>query len=213
MKESFISFKNSLPKKVLLLAVSKTKSKEEILDLYQLGQRAFGENKVQELVDKYESLPKDINWHLIGHLQANKVKYIAPFVQLIHSVDSKKLADEINKQAEKYNRTIAILLQIKIAEEESKFGLHWEDALELYNYSQQLKNIKIVGLMGIATNTEDKKKVKQEFRQLSTRFKHLQEKDNEITILSMGMSQDYPIAIEEGSNLIRIGSLLFGERN
>lgn len=200
------------PKGVTLVAVSKTKPVAEIQDLYALGQRDFGENYVQELIEKHSQLPSDIHWHFIGHLQRNKVKYIAPFIHLIHGVDSYKLLEEINRQAEKQNRIIGCLLQIHIAEEETKFGL---DATELeqiftaiHANSGNLKNVQVKGLMGMASFTEDNEKVRQEFLAL----KNLFDKYSSLTILSMGMSSDYQIAIEEGSNMIRVGSLLFGER-
>lgn len=203
--------------KVKLVAVSKTKSIEDIKNLYDLGQKDFGENYVQELVDKYEALPKDIQWHFIGHLQTNKVKYIASFVYLIHGVDSIKLLKEINKQAEKNHRVINCLLQIHIAREETKFGL---DETELDNIlgSNELKNfknIKIAGLMGMASFTEDKEIIRNEFRYLKTLFNSYNQvtiANCQLSILSMGMSADYKIAIEEGSNMVRIGSLIFGQR-
>jgi hypothetical protein len=203
-----------------LIAVSKTKPNEAIIELYDEGQRAFGENKVQELVDKYESLPKDIEWHLIGHLQTNKVKYIAPFVTLIHSVDSLKLAFEIEKQAEKNNRIIPILLQIHIAEEETKFGLDKTELIEIIEYytsaESPLSHIKIVGLMGMATNTDDASIRRKEFQSLKQLFlfiknSYLPQRDD-FKEISMGMSDDYTIALEEGSTMLRIGSLLFGSR-
>ena len=216
-------------KKVTLVAVSKTKSVEEILELYNVGQRDFGENYVQELTEKYQQLPKDIHWHFIGHLQSNKVKLIAPFVHLIHSVDSEKLLKEINKQAKKNERIIDCLLQVHIAKEETKFGLDENElqqiiqALNLANNTNEeksFKNISIKGLMGMASFTEDKKIVRQEFHSLKTLFDQftihhspLTTHHSPFTILSMGMSADYKIAIEEGSNMVRIGSLLFGERN
>jgi hypothetical protein len=200
-----------------LIAVSKTKPAEDIKALYDLGQRDFGENYVQEMVDKYEALPKDIRWHFIGHLQTNKVKFIAPFVSLIHGVDSFKLLKEINKQGEKNNRIINCLLQIHIAEEETKFGLN-EDQLDEISVSTELKdskNIKICGLMGMASFTENEETIRNEFRYLKKLFQtygHLSTDNCHPTTLSMGMSADYKIAIEEGSNMIRIGSLIFGER-
>jgi hypothetical protein len=202
-----------------LVAVSKTYPPERVLEAYQLGQRIFGENKVQELVLKYDALPKGIEWHLIGHLQTNKVKYIAPFVQLIHSVDSFKLLKEINKQAEKNNRVINCLLQIHIAEEETKFGLSFREAEDIIKSSElrQLKNIKITGLMGMATNTDDQDHIRKEFKGLKTFFEKIKKEYNlpnvEFKNLSMGMSSDYKIAMEEGSTMIRIGSAIFGERN
>ena len=197
--------------KITLVAVSKTKPVEDILALYDLGHRDFGENYVQELVEKAGSLPKDIRWHFIGHLQTNKVKLIVPFVYLIHGVDSVKLLKEINKQAEKQSRVIHCLLQVHIAQEETKFGF---DENELFSLDiSQFENAKIDGLMGMATLTDDMNKVRPEFTHLKTLFKKLQTSNPQLRILSMGMSSDYKIAIEEGSNLVRIGSLLFGERN
>jgi PLP dependent protein len=214
-------------KNVTLVAVSKTKSIEEILVLYHLGQRDFGENYVQELVEKYEQLPKDINWHFIGHLQSNKVKQIAPFVSLIHSVDSLKLLKEIDKEAKKNNRQIDCLLQVFIAKEETKFGLDEEELNAIITYglntdminpdSRNLfKSICIKGLMGMASFTDNKEIVRTEFRFLKSLFDKLASsgKSNyQMSVLSMGMSADYEIAIEEGSNMVRIGSLLFGKRN
>lgn len=200
-----------------LVAVSKTKPNEDLMELYQLGQRDFGENYVQELVDKAAALPKDIRWHFIGHLQSNKVKYIAPFVHLIHGVDSLKLLQEINKQAIKNNRTIECLLQIHIAQEETKFGLDETELEQIIAQIDQLPNVRICGLMGMASFSEDQHKVRNEFNYLNNLFiKHkswfIKHSSNE-PILSMGMSGDYPMAIEEGSTLVRIGSLLFGARN
>jgi pyridoxal phosphate enzyme (YggS family) len=206
-------------KNVTLVAVSKTKPVEDILELYHLGQRDFGENYVQELVQKYQQLPKDIRWHLIGHLQTNKVKLIAPFVHLIQSVDSEKLLKEINKEAKKNNRIINCLLQVYIAKEETKFGLNEEELKELVtriadtNSADSFKNISIKGLMGMASFTNDKEVVKREFRQLKSLFYKLQTTNPKLQTISMGMSADYKIAIEEGSNMVRIGSLLFGKRN
>lgn len=206
-------------KNVTLVAVSKTKPVEDILELYHLGQRNFGENYVQELVQKYQQLPKDIRWHLIGHLQTNKVKLIAPFVHLIQSVDSEKLLKEINKEAKKNNRIINCLLQVYIAKEETKFGLNEEELKELVtriadtNSADSFKNISIKGLMGMASFTNDKEVVKREFRQLKSLFYKLQTTNPKLQTISMGMSADYKIAIEEGSNMVRIGSLLFGKRN
>jgi PLP dependent protein len=206
-------------KKVVLVAVSKTKPIEAIKELYDLGHRDFGENYVQELVEKQEQLPKDIRWHFIGHLQSNKVKYIAPFVHLVHGVDSFKLLKEIDKEAKKNNRTIDVLLQVHIAEEETKFGFDENELHELIqanpNELQQLKNIGIKGLMGMASFTDDTGKIRREFRHLQSLFdKYVQSQipNSKFEILSMGMSSDYAIAIEEGSNMVRIGSLIFGER-
>lgn len=203
-------------KNITLVAVSKTKPAEEILELYKLGQKDFGENYVQELTEKYEQLPKDIRWHFIGHLQSNKVKYIALFVSLIQGVDSKKLLIEIDKQAKKNNCVIDCLLQVHIAKEETKFGfdeneLHELLATDYTNY----KNIRIKGLMGMASFTDDEQKIRNEFKLLKSLFDKyaLTIHNSPFTILSMGMSADYKIAIEEGSNMARIGSLLFGKRS
>jgi PLP dependent protein len=212
--EKYKDILEELNGKVILVAVSKTKPAEDIQALYNLGQRDFGENYVQELVEKEAALPKDIRWHFIGHLQSNKVKYIAPFVHLIHGVDSFSLLKEINKQALKNNRTINCLLQIHIAKEETKFGF---DEEELTNMAiSQLENIKIIGLMGMASFSDDKELVKSEFRDLKRMFDSNVQPlttNYQPSTLSMGMSGDYKIAIEEGSNMVRIGSLLFGERN
>ncbi|WP_442795046.1 YggS family pyridoxal phosphate-dependent enzyme [Pelobium manganitolerans] len=203
---------------VKLVAVSKTKSNEDILEAYQAGQRIFGENQVQEMLEKQEALPKDIEWHLVGHLQSNKVKYIAPFVSLIHGVDSLKLLVEIDKQAKKHNRVIDCLLQIYIADEHTKFGLGFDEAIELLQSEeyQKLSNIRIVGLMGIATNTENPKQIKEEFYELHTLFKGIKasyfRNQDSFKEISMGMSADYKIAIEQGSTMVRIGSDIFGQR-
>ena len=196
---------------ITLVAVSKTKPAEDILELYDLGHRDFGENYVQELVEKAERLPKDIRWHFIGHLQSNKVKLITPFIYLIHGVDSLKMLKEIDKQAEKNKRLIDCLLQVHIAEEETKFGFDENElfALEI----GQFANLKIKGLMGMASLTENTNKIRIEFKHLKTIYKKLSTLTPQLSILSMGMSADYKIAIEEGSNMVRIGSLLFGERN
>lgn len=207
-------------KNILLVAVSKTKSIGDIKELYELGQRDFGENYVQEMVDKHHELPKDIRWHFIGHLQSNKVKSIAPFVHLIHGVDSLKLLREINKQGARFNRVLDVLLQIYIAEEETKFGLNENELEEIIGINPKAltdqKNIRISGLMGMASFTENKERVRKEFHYLKTladRYATLPAINYRLTIISMGMSDDYTIAIEEGSNLVRIGSLIFGERN
>lgn len=206
--------------KVRLVAVSKTKPVEAIRALYELGQRDFGENYVQELVDKQPVLPADIRWHFIGHLQSNKVKYIAPFVYLIHGVDSIKLLREINKQALKCNRVIAVLLQVHIAREDTKFGLDETELASLLRTGggelQELQNIRVHGLMGMASLTEDENLVRKEFRYLKSLFdQYLDHPSSNVqfSILSMGMSGDYQLAIEEGSTMVRIGSLIFGERN
>ncbi len=207
--------KSTLPDNVTLVAVSKTKPNEAILEAYHVGQRIFGENKVQELTDKYETLPKDIEWHMIGHLQSNKVKYIAPFVSLIHGVDSFKLLQEINKRAEQNNRVIDCLLQIHIAEEETKFGFNETEVIDLLNSIEfkALKNITIIGLMGMATFTDNKNQVKKEFTSLKQLFDKLSTFNFQLSTLSMGMSGDYQLAIECGSTMVRVGSSIFGERN
>lgn len=203
----------------VLVAVSKTKPVDAIKELYDLGHRDFGENYVQELVDKQTQLPPDINWHFIGHLQSNKVKYIASFVHLVHGIDSLKLLKEVNKQAAKNNRIINVLLQVHIASEETKFGFSEEELNELINTSNTelaaLNNVSIRGLMGMATFTEDMEVVRKEFRNLKSLFdknKGSQVENIKFDILSMGMSSDYKVALEEGSNMIRVGSLIFGER-
>ena len=204
-------------KNVTLVAVSKTKPVEDILALYNLGQRDFGENYVQELLEKHEQLPKDIRWHFIGHLQTNKVKQVVKFVHLIHGVDSMKLLKEINKQSEKINKITNCLLQIHIAQEETKFGLDETELNEIINQlaNEQMKNINVLGLMGMASNTNDMQQVMNEFHCLKSLFdkcNKLAILNSQLAILSMGMTADYKIAIEEGSNMIRVGSLIFGSR-
>ena len=213
--KNLLTIKQILPDHITLVAVSKTKSNEDILEAYESEQRVFGENKIQEMVQKWESLPKDIQWHMIGHVQRNKVKYMAEFVSLIHGVDSLKLLMEINKQAKKHNRKISCLLQMHIAEEDSKFGLDMSelDAILKSEEFRQLENIKLVGLMGMATFTSDKTQIRKEFKHLKYMFDDLKNVLPEVSILSMGMSDDYTIAIEEGSNMVRIGSSIFGSRN
>ena len=203
---------SSIPKDVTLVAVSKTKPTASILEAYEAGQRIFGENKVQEMAQKAELLPKDIAWHMIGHLQSNKVKYIAPFVSLIHGVDSEKLLKEINKRAAQNNRVIDCLLQFHIAEESSKFGLNEEEAMKILEIQSGYPNVRIVGFMGMATFTSNKEQIKKEFSYLNTVYKKLQKEYPQLKILSMGMSGDYLIAIDEGSNMIRVGSAIFGTR-
>lgn len=216
---NYNAIKTSLDaKEVTLVAVSKTKPVEDILELYQLGQRDFGENYVQELVDKQAQLPKDIRWHFIGHLQSNKVKYIAPFVHLIHGVDSASLLKEINKQAQKNGRIIDVLLQVFIASEETKYGLDENELVSIVEGfgKAEFGNVRVVGLMGMASFTENLTIVRTEFKKLKQLFDSLPSTGNvniKPQFLSMGMSADYPIAIEEGSNMVRIGSLLFGTRN
>jgi PLP dependent protein len=210
--------RQSIPAHCTLVAVSKTKPVEAIKEAYDANQRIFGENKAQELTAKYEALPKDIEWHMIGHLQSNKVKYIAPFVSLVHSVDSFKLLEEINKQGGKANRVIPCLLQIHIAEEETKFGFSEEEIFELLKTGSfdQFNNIKVVGLMGMATFTDNNEQVRKEFRNLKSIFERLKSavppSQIEMKELSMGMSGDYKIAIEEGSTMVRVGSAIFGSR-
>lgn len=201
------------------MAVSKTKPNQDILEAYNTGHRIFGENRIQDLTKKYEELPKDIEWHFIGHPQTNKIKYIAPFVALIHGVDSIKLLKAINKEAVKNDRVIEVLLQFHIAEESTKFGLSLEEADELLTSDEfkQLKNVQVAGVMGMATYTTDKSQVRNEFRVLNSIFNSLKNKyfseSNTFTELSMGMSDDYTIAVEEGSTLVRVGSKIFGARN
>ncbi len=209
----------NIPKGVTLVAVSKTKPDEDLMQAYEAGARILGENKVQELVGKYERLPKDIQWHMIGHLQTNKVKYIAPFVSLIHAIDSLKLLKEINKEAKKNDRIIDCLIQLHIADEDSKFGFNPNNIEEIVNEirAQEWNNIRILGLMGMATFTDDEQQVHREFRTLKQSFDQLKAtlyKDSPtFNTISMGMSGDYKIAIEEGSTMVRVGSTIFGARN
>ena len=215
VSNNIIKIKSELPSHVTLVAVSKTKPNELINQAYLAGQIDFGENYVKELVDKYHELPKDIRWHFIGHLQTNKVKFIAPFVNLIHGVDSLKLLEEINKQAQKNNRIINCLLQIYIAQEDSKFGLSFDECQELLqsNSYLNLKNISVVGFMAMASNTEDNEQIKKEFLSLKKFHESMVSIQLPLNILSFGMSSDYQLAISCGSNMIRIGSSIFGERN
>jgi PLP dependent protein len=213
------SIQASLPEKVTLVAVSKTKPVSDLMEAYEAGQRIFGENKIQEMTDKWETMPKDIQWHMIGHVQTNKVKYMAPFVSLIHGVDSLKLLQEINKQAQKNSRIIDCLLQIYIAEEESKFGLDEKELETIFQFIQEEKNemnhIRIVGLMGMATFTNNPAQVEKEFSRLKTIFdsySNLNTKNCQLNTLSMGMSGDYQLAIKCGSTMVRIGSSIFGGR-
>lgn len=218
IKNSINNLRQNLPPACKLIAVSKTKPVERIQEAYDAGQRRFGENKVQEIVPKYEALPKDIEWHMIGHLQSNKVKYIAPFISLIHSVDSFSLLKEINKQGIRAGRTIDCLLQVHIALEETKFGFSDSELYQLLNSKdfESLENVRILGLMGMATLTEDSNQVRKEFRGLHDLFLKLKSMalppQVEMKELSMGMSSDYPIAVEEGSTMIRVGTAIFGER-
>ncbi|MGL5788689.1 MAG: YggS family pyridoxal phosphate-dependent enzyme [Bacteroidales bacterium] len=219
IQDKIHSLKAELPEQVSLVAVSKFHPEESVMEAYQAGQRIFGESKVQELVPKAEHLPKDIEWHFIGHLQTNKIKYIIPFVSLIHSVDSFKLLKEINKEAQKKNRVIDCFLQFHIAEEETKFGLSLDEAKEFLSAGQlaELKNVRIVGVMGMATFSDDQQQIRKEFKSLKMIFDTLKKTyfgDKEyFKQISMGMSDDYTIAIEEGSTLVRIGSSIFGVRN
>ena len=214
ISNNFQLIKSQIPEPVELVAVSKFHPVEKIKEVYDCGQRVFGENKVQELLSKVNELPNDIKWHLIGHLQTNKVKYIAPFIDTIQSVDSEKLLLEINKEAEKNNRKIKILLQVKIAEEDTKYGLEIQEAKEIFsNYLEnKYPNIAITGLMGMATFTDNKNQVKSEFLILKSLFDELSKFKN-LEKLSMGMSDDFPLAIECGANSVRIGSAIFGNRN
>lgn len=209
IQHNITELKSSLPPEVSLVAVSKTKPVSDLLEAYQAGQRIFGENKIQEMVSKWEQLPKDIQWHMIGHVQTNKVKYMAPFVHTIHAVDRIKLLREIQKQAEKNERIINCLIQIRIAEEDTKFGLVASELDAMLEAAASCSHVKIKGLMGMATFTSDTDQIQTEFQKLA----QLYQKNSEFEVLSMGMSGDYPIAIEAGSNMIRVGSKLFGERN
>lgn len=216
--QNLLKIQNSIPKHVTLVAVSKTKPVADLQEAYAGGQRIFGENKIQEMVDKYNVLPKDIQWHMIGHLQSNKVKYMAHFVDLIHGVDKLKTLKEINKQAKKHNRVINCLLQVKIAKEDTKFGFSFDDVATLLPSEEisDLKNIKIVGFMGMATFTDNQDQLKEEFLSLKTTFDHLKPHETsniKLETLSMGMSGDYELAIENGSTMIRVGSSIFGHRN
>jgi pyridoxal phosphate enzyme (YggS family) len=215
--QNLLKIKSSLPETVNLVAVSKTKPITDLMEAYDAGQRIFGENKIQEMAEKWEAMPKDIEWHMIGHVQTNKVKFMAPFVSLIHGVDSLKLLQEINKQAQKNNRIIDCLLQMYIAEEETKFGLDENELDEIFTSTtfQEMKNIRIVGLMGMATFTNNQNQIKKEFTHLKSIFDKLQPlntKNCQLLTLSMGMSGDYQLAIDCGSTMIRIGSSIFGGR-
>ena len=217
LKENLQNIRASIPQHVTLVAVSKTKPIEDLLEAYHAQQRVFGENKAQEMKEKYEALPKDIEWHFIGHLQKNKIKYILPFVALIHSVDSLDLLEEINAKAQKINRVVPILLQVHIAQEEHKFGFKLNEIFEIIPDLQKYPNIQIKGLMGMGTFTNDQTQLGKEFKSLQDLFDKIMQSYNEILptfdILSMGMSNDYALAIQNGSNMVRIGSTIFGERN
>lgn len=217
IRENLTAIQAGLPEQVTLVAVSKTKPVSDLMEAYEAGQRIFGENKIQEMTDKWEQMPKDIQWHMIGHVQTNKVKYMAPYVSLIHGVDSFKLLQEINRQAQKNNRVIDCLLQIYIAEEESKFGLDENELKTLLTSDalQDLQNVRIKGLMGMATFTDSKAQIKKEFSRLKAIFdtyKNNKTQTTDLSILSMGMSGDYAIAIDCGSTMVRIGSSIFGSR-
>tara|TARA_A100000164_G_scaffold334443_1_gene325707 strand:- start:252 stop:902 length:651 start_codon:yes stop_codon:yes gene_type:complete len=213
ISDNLKSILSKLPKSVILVAVSKTKPNTAIMEAYDAGHRVFGENKVQDMVAKSEELPSDIQWHMIGHLQTNKVKFIAPFVSLIHGVDSLKLIKEIDKRAAQNNRIIECLLQIRIAEEETKFGLSDSEAFQVLESAKYYKNVRITGLMGMATNTIDKSMLRNEFAYLKALFLKCQSVSQDMQIVSMGMSSDYEIAIEQGSTMVRVGSAIFGQRN
>lgn len=216
--DNLIQVKDCIPSNVTLVAVSKTKPNEALQEAYDAGQRIFGENRVQELIEKQESLPNDIEWHMIGHLQRNKVKYIAPFVSLVHAIDKPKLLIEVNKQAEKNNRKIRVLLQFHIAQESTKFGLDLNEAKQFLNSEQfkELKNVTVSGVMGMATFTDNETQVRNEFKSLKIIFdelkKHYFSEDENFKEISMGMSGDYQLAIEEGSTMVRVGSSIFGKR-
>ena len=215
IQNSLSQIKKQLPSHVTLVAVSKTKPVKDLMEAYNSGQRIFGENKIQEMAEKQQQMPKDIQWHMIGNVQRNKVKYMASFVDLVHGVDSLKLLNEINKQAAKHQRVINCLLQLKIAQEDTKFGMTSKEAHEILTseHFKSLKNIAIVGVMGMASFTEDTSQIKEEFTLLKSNFDNLKNTDEKLKVVSMGMSGDYPLAIENGSTMIRVGSRIFGTRN
>lgn len=214
ISDNLKKIKDSIPAQIELVAVSKTKPNSDILEAYKSGQRIFGENRIQEMAEKYETLPKDIEWHMIGHIQRNKVKYMAHFVTLIHGVDSFKTLKEIDKQAKKHNRVINCLLQARIAKEETKFGLSFSEIEEILtsNELKSLENIAVIGLMGMATFTDDTAQIKTEFSKINTFFEQLKCYYQNLNTLSIGMSGDYQIAIDSGSTMVRIGSAIFGSR-
>lgn len=215
ISENIKKYKAELPENVKLVAISKTKPNEDLMEAYNAGQRILGENKIQEMTDKWEELPKDIEWHMVGHVQRNKVKYMAPFVSLIHAVDSLKLLKEINKRAKQNERSINCLLQIKIADEDSKFGITSEEAREILNseaYSK-MENVEVIGLMGMATFTDNEDQIRSEFKYLKSVFDKFRDEHPDLQELSMGMSGDYQIAVDCGSTMVRIGSSIFGARN
>ncbi|MBS2211019.1 YggS family pyridoxal phosphate-dependent enzyme [Carboxylicivirga mesophila] len=219
IQDNLLAVKQQIKNRALLVAVSKTKPNEDVMEAYEAGQRVFGENKVQELTTKFETLPKDIEWHMIGHLQSNKVKYIAPFVSLIHGVDTEKLLRTINKEGKKNSRKIPCLLQVHIAEEESKFGFSEDELMSLLSKEllEELSHVEIRGVMGMATYTDDEQQIKKEFHSLKELYNRLKNsifsKSEDFKEISMGMSGDYLIAIEEGSTMVRVGSSIFGARN
>ena len=217
IQQNLLQIKSQLPSNVTLVAVSKTKPVEDLMEAYKAGQRIFGENKIQEMTEKWQQMPKDIEWHMIGHVQSNKVKYMVPYVKLIHGVDSLKLLKEINRQAARWRKNINCLLQIHIAEEETKFGLDENELIELLNSDEfkEMNNIKVIGLMGMATFTENQEQIKKEFNNLKSIFdksKKLKTENCQLNTLSMGMSGDYQLAIDCGSTMVRIGSSIFGSR-
>ena len=213
IKKQISIINNEIKDNAELIAVSKTRSIEDINEAYNQGQKKFGENRVQEIVDKFNKLPKDIEWHMIGHLQKNKVKYISEFISLIHSLDRLSLANEIDKNGKKHDKSIDCLIQIKISKEESKFGLNIDELHSFYNEVKMFKNINIRGLMGMASYTDDKELVNNEFKKMKKLFEKMKSIDSNIKILSIGMSDDYSLAIKNGSNMIRVGSKIFGKRN
>ena len=218
IQQNLNKIKSQLPSNVTLVAVSKTKPVEDLMEAYNAGQRIFGENKIQEMTEKWQQMPKDIEWHMIGHVQSNKVKYMVPYVKLIHGVDSLKLLKEINRQAVRWRKNINCLLQIHIAEEETKFGLNENELIELLNSDEfkEMTNIKVIGLMGMATFTDNQEQIKKEFQNLKNIFDKLQQLETlnlKLETLSMGMSGDYQLAIDCGSTMVRIGSSIFGTRN
>jgi len=217
IKENLLHIQSSIPENVLLVAVSKTKPVADLMEAYNAGQRIFGENKIQEMTEKWQQMPKDIEWHMIGHVQSNKVKYMIPYVKLIHGVDSLKLLKEINRQAVRWRKQVNCLLQIHIAEEETKFGLNEIELADLLGSGEfkNMSNIKVIGLMGMATFTENQEQIKREFQHLKSIFdlhKKLKTENCQLNTISMGMSGDYQLAIECGSNMVRIGSSIFGGR-
>ena len=213
IKTNLENIKKEVGDNILVVAVSKTKSIDCIKKAYETGHRDFGENKIQEMTSKFNHLPKDINWHMIGHIQTNKVKYMAPYVSLIHSLDSLKLVKEINKQAIKNNRVIKCLIQYRISSEATKFGLNENQVIEIIQLENNFKGLKIIGIMGMASFVQDQNKIDQEFKKLKILFDKIKSSNKKFKVISMGMTLDYNLAIKNGSNMIRIGSKIFGERN